>query len=829
MKFNFKKITSVLASAVMLGSTIGIAAAANYPSPFVKGGSANVAVIVGAASPANVDLAAATDVAVSLQTELSRQTGSGTSTASGGDSVEIIGAGSTYLNLGYGLKDVFTTDIDKSNMPNLLADGTYRNADNTDYDYQQTITLGNLSLTHFADSDYNDKEPTIGFKLAKNDPILNYTLDFKKDAQATVAANAITGLENTDIMMLGKSYRIIDADNTTNSYLTMLGGSVEGVLNLNEEETKTFAGKEYSVKLVYVDDDEVQFDIDGVRTTKLNKGEVYKLSDGTNLGVKDLSYQNFAGGVMSAEYTLGAEKLKIEDGQKLEINDEDEDSITCYITEDITGSKFVLQEFTLEWVADDEYFITPGKDLAMPALNSVKLTMGSFYTPKQEVIKVVPDGSDSVELQVPLKDGTASFNILYGSDGVNWTVVGKDSTGRLSTVTMEENTLGQAAANKATTNVTFNETSDDWFIVSYNSTTAAESYLLSAKTTQSGGINYTTIKNEVTGKAICEDVQTARTCKIGNAVITVENNYNDDDAATFAAGTGVSFDRLYSAEGIEIRLPWLNESIINATALEFSSCVNAAGPAGTEVVAVTVFNNTATGTTTQNCYSNHGVYDLVMVEEDKDGNLGVGQAFNVTLGWSGAKTTVQSVSEMYMQGAQDFEIGNSDVFVGYIRSQLATKSEFDTGGTQDTVTYTYHGAQAYAPVFVAEPSVTVTTGDGSSTTLGEVNYYDNEIDSVKSKNLIVVGGSCINTVAAEILGGSYCGAQFTSSTGVGPDQFLVKVVDSPYKTTDQIAMLVAGYEAADTKKAVTYVTNEKPVTTVGTTLKKATATYADVA
>ena len=42
MKFDFKKITSVLASAVMLGSTIGIAAAANYPSPFIVGGSADV-------------------------------------------------------------------------------------------------------------------------------------------------------------------------------------------------------------------------------------------------------------------------------------------------------------------------------------------------------------------------------------------------------------------------------------------------------------------------------------------------------------------------------------------------------------------------------------------------------------------------------------------------------------------------------------------------------------------------------------------------------------------------------------------------------------------
>ena len=69
---------------------------------------------------------------------------------------------------------------------------------------------------------------------------------------------------------------------------------------------------------------------------------------------------------------------------------------------------------------------------------------------------------------------------------------------------------------------------------------------------------------------------------------------------------------------------------------------------------------------------------------------------------------------------------------------------------------------------------------------------------------------------------------FTDATGVGADQFLIKVVDSPY-TEGRVAMLVAGYEAADTAKAVEYVTMESPSTDVGTDLKKVTATYADVA
>jgi len=71
MKFNFRKIASVLASVVMLGSTVGIAAAANYPAPFVSGGAANVAVVYGS-SAAFSDGLAAGDLQSNLQAELAK-------------------------------------------------------------------------------------------------------------------------------------------------------------------------------------------------------------------------------------------------------------------------------------------------------------------------------------------------------------------------------------------------------------------------------------------------------------------------------------------------------------------------------------------------------------------------------------------------------------------------------------------------------------------------------------------------------------------------------------------------------------------------------------
>ena len=83
---------------------------------------------------------------------------------------------------------------------------------------------------------------------------------------------------------------------------------------------------------------------------------------------------------------------------------------------------------------------------------------------------------------------------------------------------------------------------------------------------------------------------------------------------------------------------------------------------------------------------------------------------------------------------------------------------------------------------------------------------DAEVSSVQTRNLIVVGGSCINSVAANLVGGAYCTSAWSDATGVGSGQFLIQSYTNPY-ASGKIAMLVAGYEAADTANAATYLTN----------------------
>jgi hypothetical protein len=312
----------------------------------------------------------------------------------------------------------------------------------------------------------------------------------------------------------------------------------------------------------------------------------------------------------------------------------------------------------------------------------------------------------------------------------------------------------------------------------------------------------------------CEDKAPSSSCKIGDIELTINSvtRSGSDKWVNISINSGGSFNRLYTTEGLEINLPYTK---VNSSAY---GAIN-----------VTDAIRYKADTWTADAGHGHNTFYLYMVEEDKDGNLARGNAVYVTA--DDTSSNKVHISDIEFT-ADEFEIDDTDDYEAYAKSDLATKAVYNTGGDEDWVTVTYHGDQVFADVFVAAPDVTLSGGgatSGSVSELGNVVVTDSEVNSVKTKNLIVVGGTCINTVAAEILGGAFCGPDFTNNGGVGPDQFLIKVVDSPY-TTGQIAMLVAGYEVADTVKAVTYLTSEDPVSTdAGTELKKVTSTYANVA
>jgi hypothetical protein len=148
---------------------------------------------------------------------------------------------------------------------------------------------------------------------------------------------------------------------------------------------------------------------------------------------------------------------------------------------------------------------------------------------------------------------------------------------------------------------------------------------------------------------------------------------------------------------------------------------------------------------------------------------------------------------------------DDDLYLSYdLWGTLITTDRSDSDSY--TATISYPDEQVSGSLYVAENTATITPGSsgGGSVPFNGVVVVDTEVGTVSSKNLIIVGGSCINSAAATLVGGAYCGADWTDATTVGAGEFLIKGYDTN-TLTSKLALLVAGYNAADTVNAATYL------------------------
>ncbi|MEX2017418.1 MAG: hypothetical protein WD876_03010, partial [Candidatus Pacearchaeota archaeon] len=203
-------------------------------------------------------------------------------------------------------------------------------------------------------------------------------------------------------------------------------------------------------------------------------------------------------------------------------------------------------------------------------------------------------------------------------------------------------------------------------------------------------------------------------------------------------------------------------------------------------------------TTVPSAANGSGVF-INFTEANRNDDLDSGMEFRVLV-----KNTTNDKLHVASHNLTNFDAEESkDHDIAYVPSDLASKVTFDDSADEFDFTIEYFGEEVTADVqVVAGGSVGSGTAD-----LGGVLVTDAEVSSVSSKNLVVVGGSCINTVAANLVGGAYCGAAWTSATGVGTGQYLVQSYASPY-STGKVAVLVAGYEAAETAAGASRLVNQ---------------------
>ena len=788
MKFNFRKIGSVMASVAMLGSTVGIAAAAAYPGAFTGGGADGVAIVTGTNAGAS-DFVAATEIGSNLNAALASSTLTG-GTPVGGDSVALEKS-STKFHLGKGVKDIITTAITDSSpgtgLPTLLADGKFTDDDNDEFDYTQKIELANFTFTMFEDNDYKADEPVLGSKIANGAPVLDYIFEFTDQP-------LWTDLPTTKIPIMGREYYVLSQ--TENTTLNLLDSATTETLNEGESVTVNVNGKSYDVSIAFIGTSTVKLNVNGQVTNSLAETETQKIANGAYVGIKDISVQDYAGGIKTVEFSIGSGKLKLVDNTDVELNEE---AITN-LQVNFTSSTSKLNKINISWKADDDLFIAEESQVEMPGFGAIKLSYTGLTSPTEESLKIKASSDTTIQLQnFPLKDSVEDIDILFGNS-THYVGIGKDGNNQLATTNSSLNV--------------FNGNVHDQFVASWNDGNDAESYLMRATNFKAdSGVNKTTFqyKNNGVWTDAKVDAKDGDTVSLGNLEFTVNQINKTYKQVNFTAGTNVAWNTIYSKEGAKFTLPW------NATAPEAGdpgalknvSATIGAGPAGW----LNTTKNAADGVMTPTTFL------LQFVEEDKDDSIAAKGGANFTLGFNSASTPEVAVTAItYSPGTDNIvksgtstEILSTDVFRNFVYSELATEILWNKpSGGQNWVEAKYHGGETYGNFFVSSQE-TVFSGGSSGTTL---SVKDSETDKIEGKNLIVVGGSCINTVAASLLGSSspLCGSDFTSITGVSNGEYLIETFA---RSGGKIATLVAGYEAADTTNAASALTTKNPEITVG--------------
>jgi len=167
----------------------------------------------------------------------------------------------------------------------------------------------------------------------------------------------------------------------------------------------------------------------------------------------------------------------------------------------------------------------------------------------------VTAGSDTyAQIKTSVKDGDVVIPIVY----TNWSSAlnkifignGKDST-HLTPVY------------NGITNLIFNKTRNDHMMVlSWNSSTEFESYVIRFSVSSSNGINYTDVQKMYVGEwsDVCQDMKPGDTCDVGSSTITfnkVSSEY--EKSVVFSLSSGASANKIFDASGkYYVQIPYIN-------------------------------------------------------------------------------------------------------------------------------------------------------------------------------------------------------------------------------------------------------------------------------
>ena len=839
MSLNFKKISAIAASALMVGLSLGTIAAANYPAPFVTGAGADAAIVYGTgAGVSSLDVVQAGNIEANLQSFMGSSSGSSATTVTGGDS-KFLSTSARKLYYGDAI-NAPVSSLTYTEMPTVLKSGTFTDLSGTAYGYTQTIKVGTATIAYGTSGGdiydpvlYIDAGTTAG-------QLYNYSLSFTKNVNVSDATN----VQGQKLNIEGIDYVIGASSTNTTLYLYGSGQSV--IIPGGGNATVNLAGTTHSVQLLSTTGTTTAtISVDGVSKT-VTAGSNYAFAGGVNVYVKSIISPAYAGDLRQIEVIVGASSLQLTNGQSVK-KGADATSIQGTMATITAAGPGQISGFNIQIAAQKSQndSIALGQSFTDPVFGGLKVTLANVVptldsssrgtiiadagasntqyayatftsaragSTGQVKVQYVYDNNTLTTATQPLlahsaqpsNNGRGMIHVLEGENAVltDWIVVNQGDSGTILQVDSLDN-----KGDGLTGTVTLSDaiTGESQVITVTNSSDKSTPYV-NTNVNAWGGTGYTV--------------------RVNDAFTTVNITWN-------AAGTKTVFPRIKLAgggwlafltqttivNGTMVILPD-GQTTLTSTGTNASTDRTSAMPNGINWTFTADANGNVVIPRINNsiCNFNSTLGPALLYIEPKKWNDGsYGNYICIPLTTTGS-TQIAMGDPVFNGTNSGFVTYSSDTYKKEAVDQYGTVAiKEDRTNANGVATLLYPSSQMYFDVVFSstDASITGAVVASSGAQLGDILVKDTEVASVSSsKNLIVVGGSCINSVAATLLGGGYCTSDFTTKTGVGSGQFLIQSYGDAF-SSGNIALLVAGYDAADTVNAATYLRTQAVDTTAG--------------
>ncbi|MGV8141658.1 MAG: S-layer protein [Candidatus Woesearchaeota archaeon] len=757
MNKTIKKIVSLGTGAMMLGATIGFAAAydlSDYPSPFINEGVLVGKIVIGEKAAA-MDVIGAVDIAASLQRDSINVGG-----ATVKDQVTVengyIFSENDKLMYGSNLNSV-TSNIDSAELPLLLRSGTIESEDGTDYDYDVEIRFPAASTVKVEgnvnryDLDDNYKAPIIYMDLGNgaNQAFYDIILDFKDSWNSADFTNSET------IKLFGKEYTFDPKNQNDAKYLTLFGSEITQIVTQGEEMKIIYEEKNYEVEILGGNSNQKTaiIRING-DTRTIREGDSRKIG-GLPVYAKNVFINNIGSDDISVQLFIGSDKIEIEyddtDGDVL-LNGEKLDSVRAATSKTGISNWQSVNEitFSVHPSEDDVEYILPNEAYVDPLFGSFK-----FYF----------SGAD---------------NLMYGKESLKFERISKG---------MDIVFTPNGGSKETTLNfLENNATHEDFWIGA------------TLENLEEDNIFIYTENEDNPDRAVTHILQ----------VIKIKEGNNSSDSDFRVEVKDLTFDRtyvvnkckaldskipLYPLEGLsEDKISFTDSSICSGSSVDYTPAIY------TNAGAKLMFYNT---TSTEIASASDIPYELgyINVTEDVQGDYDTSTptSYLIRYRWDG--TDREYDLSLLDKGAASGPLDDDEDNNHY----LSTFGTYIVQDTDDSGRY----VRMYIPneevdygMYILPVSESVKIGNTyRAVTLNPIAVGMAILDTeanLGSKPYIIVGGPCANTVAAELMGNPVeCTAGFTEGKAK------IKLFNN------KNALLVAGYTAQDTRTAANVISYYK--------------------